>query len=248
MRNAETDEIAATCRLVGVHMDSVARKATPFPPDMLDAGAQACANTTSAIATDDFPCARLPTCSRTTAPGSRACTRDDPGFFERLSHQQSPRIPVDRLLGLARAGQPDRRPAPGRGVRPSQRRQRGRAHRPQLPVGDPVRGRRAQGRAHHRRRPLRLRRRARRADAAQVGLVDNWLRHVQDVATSTAPTWAGSRRARAATTRLCELNVIEQVRNVCQTTIVAMPGRAARRSPCTAGSTACATACCATWA
>jgi acyl-CoA thioester hydrolase len=38
MRNAQTNEIAATCRLVGVHMDSVARKATPFPADILERG------------------------------------------------------------------------------------------------------------------------------------------------------------------------------------------------------------------
>ena len=31
MRHLESGEVAATCRLVGVHMDSATRKATPFP-------------------------------------------------------------------------------------------------------------------------------------------------------------------------------------------------------------------------
>src|SRR5438270_13372431 len=54
----------------------------------------------------------------------------------------------------------------------------------------------------------------------KLGLIDNWLRHVQDV--------RGKHRAQldALATesrrhhRLCELNVIEQVVNVCQTTVV----------------------------
>lgn len=57
-------------------------------------------------------------------------------------------------------------------------------------------------------------------DKRRVGLADNWLRHVQDVHQKherylgeVVPT--SERRE-----RLCELNVIEQVINVCQTTIV----------------------------
>ena len=54
----------------------------------------------------------------------------------------------------------------------------------------------------------------------RVGLADNWLRHVQDVYAkneSRVPAeWDLARRI----DRLCELNVIEQVGNVCQTTIV----------------------------
>ena len=46
---------------------------------------------------------------------------------------------------------------------------------------------------------------------ARFGLVDNWLRHIQDVMKKH-----GARDA----DRLCELNVIEQALNVCQTTIV----------------------------
>ena len=52
----------------------------------------------------------------------------------------------------------------------------------------------------------------------RLGLSDNWLRHVQDVQQKHQKTLAGS-QARASD-RLCELNVIEQVANVCQTTIV----------------------------
>jgi carbonic anhydrase len=51
------------------------------------------------------------------------------------------------------------------------------------------------------------------------GLVDNWLRHVADVAeTHDAELAALGDEERLA--RLCELNVVEQVANVCGTTIV----------------------------
>jgi carbonic anhydrase len=54
----------------------------------------------------------------------------------------------------------------------------------------------------------------------RVGLSDNWLRHVQDVhAKHEARMPAGDGLGRRID-RLCELNVIEQVANVCQTTIV----------------------------
>ena len=45
----------------------------------------------------------------------------------------------------------------------------------------------------------------------RFGLVDNWLRHIQDVMKKH-----GARDA----DRICELNVIEQALNVCQTTVV----------------------------
>ena len=54
----------------------------------------------------------------------------------------------------------------------------------------------------------------------RLGLVDNWLRHVQDVrlkhkaALERLPDEAQRHR------RLCELNVVEQVLNVSQTTVV----------------------------
>jgi len=54
----------------------------------------------------------------------------------------------------------------------------------------------------------------------RVGLADNWLRHIQDVQAKHAPLLAGIADGEARIDRLCELNVIEQVANVCQTTIV----------------------------
>jgi carbonic anhydrase len=51
------------------------------------------------------------------------------------------------------------------------------------------------------------------------GLIDNWLRHVQDVAKKHHADLA-SYEPEKRHERLCELNVIEQVLNVCQTTIV----------------------------
>jgi carbonic anhydrase len=52
----------------------------------------------------------------------------------------------------------------------------------------------------------------------RLGLSDNWLRHLQDVYERHADLV--SRQADAAADRLCELNVIEQVVNVCSTGIV----------------------------
>ena len=54
----------------------------------------------------------------------------------------------------------------------------------------------------------------------RIGLADNWLRHIQDVAEKHRPCVhaAGGEQNRGNV--LCELNVIEQVGNVCQTTIV----------------------------
>jgi carbonic anhydrase len=53
-----------------------------------------------------------------------------------------------------------------------------------------------------------------------LGLIDNWLRHVQDVHDRYSAIIDGAGDVRAKLDRLCELNVIEQARNVCQTTIV----------------------------
>ena len=52
----------------------------------------------------------------------------------------------------------------------------------------------------------------------RLGLSDNWLRHVQDVRQKHERRLAGY-AGEAAAARLCELNVIEQALNVCQTTI-----------------------------
>jgi carbonic anhydrase len=53
----------------------------------------------------------------------------------------------------------------------------------------------------------------------RIGLSDNWLRHVQDVRQQHRKYLEGAGTEGDATDRLCELNVIEQVGNVCQTTI-----------------------------
>jgi carbonic anhydrase len=53
----------------------------------------------------------------------------------------------------------------------------------------------------------------------RIGLSDNWLRHVQDVREKHHKRVAGAGSDAEASNRLCELNVIEQVANVCQTTI-----------------------------
>src|SRR3954465_12194941 len=53
----------------------------------------------------------------------------------------------------------------------------------------------------------------------KLGLIDNWLRHVQDVRRKHAPE-LDSLTESAREDRLCELNVLEQAANVCETTIV----------------------------
>lgn len=55
---------------------------------------------------------------------------------------------------------------------------------------------------------------------SKLGLIDNWLRHVQDVMQKHRALIAGIDDESERLNRLCELNVIEQVVNVCQTTIV----------------------------
>jgi carbonic anhydrase len=54
----------------------------------------------------------------------------------------------------------------------------------------------------------------------RVGLADNWLRHVQDVHAKHDARVAAAGDTDQRVDRLCELNVIEQVANVCQTTVV----------------------------
>ena len=53
----------------------------------------------------------------------------------------------------------------------------------------------------------------------RIGLSDNWLRHVQDVREKHGAQLDAAKGEAAAAARLSELNVIEQVANVCQTTI-----------------------------
>ncbi|HEY4299358.1 MAG TPA: carbonate dehydratase [Candidatus Didemnitutus sp.] len=54
----------------------------------------------------------------------------------------------------------------------------------------------------------------------RIGLADNWLRHVQDVADKHRVCVHAVEGEEARGHRLCELNVVEQVSNVCLTTIV----------------------------
>ncbi len=54
----------------------------------------------------------------------------------------------------------------------------------------------------------------------QLGLIDNWLRHVQDVLTEYEAVIAKIDDEKKRLDRLCELNVVEQVFNVGRTTIV----------------------------
>ena len=54
----------------------------------------------------------------------------------------------------------------------------------------------------------------------RVGLADNWLRHVKDVHQKHERYLGDMLPTSKRQDRLCELNVIEQVVNVCETTIV----------------------------
>ena len=54
----------------------------------------------------------------------------------------------------------------------------------------------------------------------KLGLINNWLRHVQDVHQKYEGHLVNLIEEETRGDRLCELNVIEQVVNVCQTTVV----------------------------
>jgi carbonic anhydrase len=54
----------------------------------------------------------------------------------------------------------------------------------------------------------------------QFGLIDNWLRNIKDIYTRHREELDTITDMSARGDRLCELNVIEQVKNVCHTTIV----------------------------
>ena len=56
-------------------------------------------------------------------------------------------------------------------------------------------------------------------EGRSVGLADNWIRHVQDVH-NRHRAWIDSLPAARREDALCELNVVEQALNVCQTTVV----------------------------
>ena len=56
--------------------------------------------------------------------------------------------------------------------------------------------------------------------ATPLGLIDNWLRHIQDVGDRHRDLMDAAADDRSRMDRLCELNVVEQAMNVCRTTIV----------------------------
>lgn len=55
----------------------------------------------------------------------------------------------------------------------------------------------------------------------RLGLIDNWLRHIHDVYEIHETQLAAITDAKAVADALCELNVVEQVVNLAETTIVA---------------------------
>lgn len=57
-------------------------------------------------------------------------------------------------------------------------------------------------------------------DNGRFGLIDNWLRHIKDVINKHKDFLDSKTNDTTRFDRLCELNVIEQVANVCQTPIV----------------------------
>jgi len=57
-------------------------------------------------------------------------------------------------------------------------------------------------------------------EGKRLGLIDNWLRHIQDVHNKHQRLMTAIDNDVLAVDRLCELNVIEQVLNVCQTTVM----------------------------
>lgn len=57
-------------------------------------------------------------------------------------------------------------------------------------------------------------------DNLRIGLADNWIRHVKDVQEKHGAYLGDILNSKERHDKLCELNVIEQVINVCQTTSV----------------------------
>jgi len=54
---------------------------------------------------------------------------------------------------------------------------------------------------------------------SKLGLIDNWLRHIQDVATKYEHVLSKIKDQKKRGDKLCEFNVIEQVYHIAQTTI-----------------------------
>ncbi len=57
-------------------------------------------------------------------------------------------------------------------------------------------------------------------DNGRHGLIDNWLCHIQDIVRKYSDFFSKEKDENKRFERLCELNIIEQVANICQTTIV----------------------------
>jgi carbonic anhydrase len=57
-------------------------------------------------------------------------------------------------------------------------------------------------------------------ESQRLGLVDNWLRYIEDVRDAHAEALSALPEGEARWNRLCELNVIEQVLHVSQTTVM----------------------------
>ena len=57
-------------------------------------------------------------------------------------------------------------------------------------------------------------------EGQRLGLVDNWLRYIEDVRDAHAEALSALPEGEARWNRLCELNVIEQVLHVSQTTVM----------------------------
>lgn len=57
-------------------------------------------------------------------------------------------------------------------------------------------------------------------ETKEYGLIDNWLRHIKDVYRLNKAEVDAISDEKVKFDRMCELNVIEQVANVCQTSIV----------------------------
>jgi len=67
-------------------------------------------------------------------------------------------------------------------------------------------------------------------DGQEHGLIDNWLRHIKDVYRMYKTEIDLCPDARAKLDRLCEYNIIEQVNNICQTTILQNAWRSGQRT------------------
>ena len=61
-----------------------------------------------------------------------------------------------------------------------------------------------------------------------LGLIDNWLRHLRDIRQKHDHTLSHIHDVERRLDLLCELNVVEQVQNVCSTTIVQQAWREGR--------------------